>query len=100
MPLPDQSEPALTAALQSLPGTPRVVASGNFATPTTLLALVDRALPSYRLNVLNAQPGLPTRDGVVHETSFVGVGMRFSLSIRVIPTPSIGLGDDTPRAAW
>ena len=45
-------------------GGPRVVASGNFATPLTLLALVDGALPSYRLNVLNAQPGLPTRDGV------------------------------------
>jgi acyl-CoA hydrolase len=86
MPLPDQSEPALTAALQALSGTPRVIASGNFATPTTLLALVDRALPSYRLNVLNAQPGLPTRDGVVHETSFVGVGMRFSPGLTYVPT--------------
>ena len=55
---------------------PRVVASGNFATPHALLAAVDAALPAYRLHLLNAQPGLPDREGVRYETCFVGPGMR------------------------
>jgi acyl-CoA hydrolase len=63
-----------------------VVASGNFATPTTLLHVVDGAVPTYRLNVLNAQVGIPARDGVVHETSFVGPGMRASESLSYVPT--------------
>src|SRR5680860_612278 len=50
------SERALLTAVESLPGAPRVVASGNFATPTTLLSLVDKALGTYRLYILNAQP--------------------------------------------
>ncbi len=66
--------------------TPRVVASGNFATPHDLLSAVDAGLDSYRLNVLNAQPGLPQRPGVVHETSFVGPGMRRSASLAYIPS--------------
>ena len=80
------SERALLTAVESLPGAPRVVASGNFATPTTLLSLVDKALGTYRLNILNAQPGIPTRDGVLHETSFVGPGMRDSDSLRYVPS--------------
>ena len=80
------SEGALLAAIESLPKTPRVVASGNFATPTILLSLVDRELQTYRLNMLNAQPGIPTRDGVLHETSFVGPGMRDSDSLRYVPS--------------
>lgn len=55
---------------------PRVVASGNFATPHRLLAAIDAALPRYRLHLLNAQPGLPDREGVRYETCFVGPGMR------------------------
>ncbi|MCW2681849.1 MAG: 4-hydroxybutyrate CoA-transferase [Frankiales bacterium] len=64
---------------------PRVVASGNFATPRTLLDAVDRVLPSYRLWMLNAQPGVPERDGVVHETPFVGPGVRGSKRLSYIP---------------
>ncbi len=64
---------------------PRVVVSGNFATPRTLLAAVDRVLPSYRLWTLNGQPGLPDRDGVVHETPFVGAGVRDSERLDYIP---------------
>jgi acyl-CoA hydrolase len=67
-------------------GVPRVVASGNFATPLTLLGAVDAALPRYRLNLLNAQPGIPVRDGVVHETSFVGPGMRRSEHLSYVPS--------------
>lgn len=65
---------------------PRVVASGNFATPLTLLGAVDAALPTYRLHILNAQPGIPTRDGVTHETSFVGPAMRGSPTLSYVPS--------------
>jgi hypothetical protein len=51
---------ALTARLAALPGTPRVVASGNFAAPVTALGAVDKALESYRLYLLNAHPASPT----------------------------------------
>jgi acyl-CoA hydrolase len=83
--MPSQ-EHALVAALEALPGTPRVVVSGNFATPLHLLSLVDAALPAYRLHVLNAQPGIPDRPGVVHETSFVGPGMRAGTDLSYVPS--------------
>ena len=63
-----------------------MVASGNAAVPLTTLAVVDRALPRYRLNVLNAPRGIPAREGVVHETSFVGVGMRRSPALAYVPS--------------
>ena len=80
------TERALIGAIESVPGTPRVVASGNFATPFALLTLVDKSLETYTLNMLNAQPGIPTRDGVIHESSFVGAGMRDSDTLRYVPS--------------
>ena len=80
------AETRLITALRALPDCPRVLASGNFATPTQLLALVDTALPTYRLHLLNAQRGIPDREGVLHETSFVGPGMRASDSLSYVPT--------------
>jgi acyl-CoA hydrolase len=77
---------SLRRALSGLPEQPRVVASGNFATPWQLLDEVDRLLPTYRLWVLNAQPGMPDREGVELETSFVGVGMRSSPRLHYIPS--------------
>jgi acyl-CoA hydrolase len=77
---------ALVAGRAGAGGVPRVVTSGNFATPLTLLRAVDAALPAYRLNLLNAQPGIPDRDGVVHETSFVGPGMRRSPRLSYVPS--------------
>ena len=74
-------------------GGPRVVASGNFATPLTVLGALDGAVPEYRLNVLNAQPGLPTRPGVVHETSFVGAGMRRTPGARLRAEPAVAGAD-------
>ena len=70
------TEEALGQALAALPGEPRIVASGNFATPHRVLAVVDRAVPAYRLLMLNAQPGIPDRPGVAYETAFVGPAMR------------------------
>jgi hypothetical protein len=54
----------LPGVLGPLPAEPRVVVSGNFATPHATLAALDAALPTYRLHALNAQPGLPDREGV------------------------------------
>ena len=71
--------------LGALPGIPRVVISGNFATPHVVLAALDAALPRYRLFALNAQSGIPDRDGVVLETCFVGPGMRRRPNLRYLP---------------
>ncbi len=80
------SETMLGTLLSAVPAGARVVCSGNLGTPYHLLGVLDRALESYRLNVLNAQPGIPDRPGVVHETSFVGPGMRTSTSLSYVPS--------------
>lgn len=76
---------ALSARSAQSGATPRVVASGNAATPRALLSLIDDTLPAYRLFVLNAHPGIPDRDGVVHETAFVGPAMRRSRRLSYVP---------------
>src|SRR5689334_13038427 len=70
------SEAELRRVLAGVPGTPRVVASGNHATPRFTLGILDSVLPGYRLHILNAQRGIPDRDGVRYESAFVGPGMR------------------------
>jgi acyl-CoA hydrolase len=75
----------LTASAGRLRDRPRVVVSGNGAVPWRLLSLVDAALPEYVLHLLNAPSGIPSRDGVVHETCFVGAGMRRSPSLAYVP---------------
>jgi acyl-CoA hydrolase len=75
----------VTDLFRSLPEDPRVVVSGNHAVPFHTLGLVDEALDSYRLWVLNAPAGLPDRDGVVYESPFVGVGMRRSPRLSYVP---------------
>nr|WP_207619535.1 acetyl-CoA hydrolase/transferase C-terminal domain-containing protein [Nocardioides sp. IC4_145] len=69
-----------------MPENPRVVVSGNHATPWHTLRLLDAVLPSYRLWTLNGQPGLPDRDGVTLETSFVGPGQRRSPRLSYVPS--------------
>jgi acyl-CoA hydrolase len=64
---------------------PRVVTSGNFAAPSTVIDALDRSLETYRLCLLNGQTGLPDRDGVTLETVFVGEGMRRSPRLRYVP---------------
>ncbi len=75
----------LQQILDTLPAEPRVVVSGNHATPWEVLKEIDPALPSYRLWALNGQPGLPDREGVVLETPFVGPGMRRSPRLSYVP---------------
>jgi acyl-CoA hydrolase len=82
------SEDQFTAALREMLTTikqPRVVASGNGATPWELVRLVEATLPEFRINILNAHKGLTWREGIVHETSFVGIGMRKSPGLSYVP---------------
>jgi acyl-CoA hydrolase len=80
------SESQLAAVLSGLPGSPRVVAGGNFATPWRALRVLDGAVADYRLFMLNAQPGVPDRDGVLLESPFVGSGMRGKRGLRYFPS--------------
>ncbi|MEV4049969.1 acetyl-CoA hydrolase/transferase C-terminal domain-containing protein [Amycolatopsis sp. NPDC049688] len=80
------SESRLAAVLAGVPATPRVVVSGNFATPARALAVLDAAVAEYRLFALNAQAGLPDRPGVLLETPFVGPGMRGRAGLRYFPS--------------
>jgi acyl-CoA hydrolase len=81
-----RSESELSLIGATLQPGARVVCSGNFATPLRTLSIIDKALESYRLNMLNAQHGIPDRAGVVHETSFVGPAMRDSPRLRYVPS--------------
>jgi acyl-CoA hydrolase len=75
----------LAVALGALPANPRVVAGGNFATPWQTLSVVDSTLAGYRLFMLNAQAGVPDREGVLLESPFVGPGMRGRDGLRYFP---------------
>lgn len=55
---------------------PRVVVSGNFATPQQLLEAFDEAVPQYRLFILNPQGSVPDRPGVTYESPFLGPAIR------------------------
>lgn len=79
------SEQRLSQILGALPANARVVASGNFATPHTLLRVADQAMASFRLHMLNAQPGIPDRDGISYESAFVGAGMRHHPRLNYVP---------------
>jgi acyl-CoA hydrolase len=71
------SEQQLEDALAAVPVCePRVVASGNLATPRALLDALERSVERYRLFMLAAQAPLPAREGVIFETPFAGPGMR------------------------
>src|SRR6201987_5799990 len=69
-------ERELAVVLGSLPGTPRVVAGGNYATPWRALAVLDGSVARYRLFALNAQAGVPDRGGGTFEAPVVRAGMR------------------------
>ena len=79
------NERQLAIVLGGLSGTPRVVVGGNFATPWQALAVLDGTLARYRLFALNAQAGIPNREGVTLESPFVGPGMRGQSRLRYFP---------------
>jgi hypothetical protein len=64
---------------------PRVVVSGNWATPMRALEIVDANLESYRLFMLGSRQPVSSRPGVRYETPFVGAGMRHSPALDYIP---------------
>ena len=76
----------LKRVLQDIPENPRVLVSGNFATPFSLLKEFDQFVPEYTLHMLNAQKGIPNREGVKYESAFVGPGMRNSARLSYIPS--------------
>ena len=76
----------LPAVLANLPGNPRVLASGNYSAPQKILEVIDATLPTYILHMLNAQTSIPNREGVTHETAFVGPGMRNSVKLNYVPS--------------
>ena len=76
----------LTRHLSLLPGSPRVVVSGNAAVPWVGVQAVDEALAEYTLHALNAPPGIPDRPGVTAETCFVGAGMRRHPALSYVPS--------------
>lgn len=80
------SETVAAEAVAALGGRPRLIVSGNHATPQTLVNAIDSVVPEYRLWALNAQLQMPDRDGVTLETSFVGPGMRKSQRLRYVPS--------------
>lgn len=77
---PDQ----LKARLSSLPPNPRVVMSGNMVMPREATSILDDACETYILHALNAPPGVPVREGVTAETTFVGAGMRKHPNLRYV----------------
>ncbi len=79
------TQQSLASVLKALPPNPRVVVSGNFASPRAALSVLDESLETWRLWVLNPQRGLPERDGITPETAFVGPGMRGNPRTRYIP---------------
>jgi acyl-CoA hydrolase len=76
----------LAEAVQAVGTEPRVVTSGNFATPLPLLEAIAAELPAFRLHLLNPQRGLPLHDGVVPETMFVGPGFRGHPRLAYVPS--------------
>ena len=80
------NESQLASILGDLPENPRVVASGNFASPMTLLRVLDENVAEFKLHMLNAHPGIPDREGVTFESAFVGPGMRRSPRLHYIPS--------------
>ncbi len=77
----------LKSILANLPSNPRIIASGNFSTPRTLLAIADEVIPEFKLHMLNAHgAGIPDREGVTYETAFVGPVMRNHPRLEYIPS--------------
>jgi len=75
----------LAAVLGALPGTPRIVVGGNYASPWQALSVLDGSVAAYRLFALNAQAGMPDREGVTLESPFIGPGMRGHERLRYFP---------------
>jgi acyl-CoA hydrolase len=80
------SDDEVEARLRALgDGEPRVVVSGNAATPTTLVRALPRALDRCRVFQLNSHYDFSQHPSVVCETPFVGPGMRHDPLLDYLP---------------
>lgn len=79
------SSSELSSVFQTLPKGLRIIASGNFATPKALLKLADETISEFRLFMLGAQEGIPSREGVIFESPFLGPGMRRNPRLNYVP---------------
>jgi acyl-CoA hydrolase len=76
----------VVARLRALEGRePRIVISGNAATPYTLVKALTEALESCRVFQLNAQYDFANQPSFVCETPFVGPGMRHDPMLDYLP---------------
>ena len=66
-------------------GEPRIVISGNLATPFTLVRALTEALERCRVFQLNAQYDFSAHRGIIGETPFVGPGMRHDPMLDYLP---------------
>lgn len=62
-----------------------MVVPGNFATPWPVVEALDASLERWTLHMLNAQAGVPVREGLTLETCFVGAGMRGAPTLSYVP---------------
>lgn len=80
------SSTTLASVFAALPANPRIVVSGNAATPPEAIDILDRVQERYIIHALNAGRGVaPEREGVTAETTFVGAGMRRHPGLAYIP---------------
>ncbi|MDH2904500.1 MAG: acetyl-CoA hydrolase/transferase C-terminal domain-containing protein [Actinomycetota bacterium] len=80
------SQAIVAERLEALaPNEPRIVVSGNFATPWELVHLAAATIPVFRFFVLNPQAGWPRREGIITETPFVGEGVRSDDDLKYLP---------------
>jgi acyl-CoA hydrolase len=81
------SEAEIAAALAGVTASsPRVVVSGNLATPWRLVELLEGAVSTSVVFVLNPLQGWTERSGITIETPFVGPGCRSRTSVSYLPT--------------
>lgn len=64
---------------------PRIVVTGNMATPEIAVDLIDRTFETATINMLNAVRELPEREGITLETSFIGSAMRGKPTLKYVP---------------
>lgn len=76
----------LKSVLANLPSNPRIISSGNFAVPRTLLEIADKVIPEFKLHVFNPYDGVPDREGITLETFFVSPAVRKSPRLKYIPS--------------
>jgi acyl-CoA hydrolase len=72
--------------LEALGGSePRIVVSGNFATPVLLVEALFQSREHCRIFQLNSQYDFTAHQGVICETPFVGPGMRHAAMLDYLP---------------